>query len=184
MAAVPELSAAAWPMPAHAATSRSKASTCGPERRDPVGAERLLDEGGFLIAQVRRRQPDALRQLAPQHDVDRPAGAVDNRQVVDLVLIEQRDGRRQRRLMVDRDGSAMRKPADHRAIVDVFERGAPQVAISERAQQAAVRREDQQDAATSLIEALQRVVHRARHRDAQGPEFGRVHLILRAGTPA
>jgi hypothetical protein len=59
------------------------------ERRDPVGLEGVLDKGGFLVAQVRRRQPDALRKFATRNEIDQAAICSDYGNVVEQVLIHQ-----------------------------------------------------------------------------------------------
>ena len=57
---------------------------------DPVSLEGVLDKGGFLVAQVRRRQPDALRKFAAKHQIDRPPRAIHHGNMVYLVGIHQR----------------------------------------------------------------------------------------------
>ena len=69
-AAVPLESAAAWPTPVRAQISCSKASTCGPSGRDPVGIERLEKQLPLPTVEVGRGQIDALSG----HVIQRSAG--------------------------------------------------------------------------------------------------------------
>jgi hypothetical protein len=73
------------------------------ERRDPVGLECILDKGGFLVAQMRRRQPDPLREFATKHQIDRASCAIDHGNVIDLVGIHQAQNRRGWRIFADRE---------------------------------------------------------------------------------
>ena len=89
IAAVPELTRRGVADADMAASSLLEAIDVRAQRRDPVGAEGLLDECGFLLAQVRRRQPDALRELAARDEIHRQAVFVNDRNMGDAVLAQE-----------------------------------------------------------------------------------------------
>ena len=91
IAAVPELTAAAWPTPDHRRQLALERVDVRAQRRDPVGPEGLLDE---LASPASPRCGDDSRMLLVDARADRAGrtglpGAIDHGKMVDLVLVHQ-----------------------------------------------------------------------------------------------
>ncbi len=123
------------------------------QRRDPVGLEGILDECGFLVAQVRGREPDALRELAARDDIHRQALIVHDRNMGDAVLAQEMLDLCRGRGLAHHQRRLTRQLTQRASAGGLLQQGAPEVAVGDRARKPARQVDSQQYPLGGLVHA-------------------------------